>query len=119
MNKLDIYITLIFIIKILFVISALTLAYMKNKKTSDKKTVEKLEFWKERIEFIFIAMMSALLIYLFYPRANRINLITSETKILLYLFGFVLLLTAKWDIFFKESPLLKTIQSSIGNTGST
>jgi len=119
MNKFDIYIILIIIIKVTFVILALSLAYMKHKKTSDKKTVEKIEFWKDRIEFIFISMMATLLIYLFYPRANRINLITSETKILLFLFGFILLFTAKWDIFFKESPIMKTIQSSIGNVGST
>ena len=47
--------------------------------------------------------MSILLIYLFNPRFNRELLINGETKLLLFLFGFVLILTAKWNIFFEES----------------
>ena len=115
MNKLDIYITLIIIVKVIFILLAIYGTYTKHKKNSDKKLVEKIEFWKERFEFIFIAMMSVLLIYLFNPRENRLNLITSETRILLYLFGFILIITAKWQLFIGDSPLLKQIQSHISS----
>lgn len=90
---------------------------LKGKENSDlDKTIL---YWKERFEFIFIATMAILLIYLFNPRTDKSILIDKETKILLYLFGFVLLITAKWDIFIKESPLMKRFQKSVGEVGST
>ena len=109
MNYFDIYITLVFIVKIAFIILAVYRLYIKAKNPKDKnlKTVES---WKGRFEFMFITMMSILLIYLFYPRANRINMIDSETKILLYLFGFVLLLTENWSSFIHEAPWFKQLQ---------
>lgn len=113
MNKYDIYITFIFLIKIGFIIMAITHVYLQVKGDKKSDLDKKILFWKERFEFIFIALMSILLIYIFNPRADRINLIDKETKILLYLFGFILLITAKWDIFIKESPFFKKIQNTI------
>ena len=93
------YITFIFLIKIGFIIMTITHIYLqaKGKKKSDLD--KNILYWKERFEFIFIAMMSILLIYLFNPRVDRSVLIDKETKILLYLFGFILLITAKWNLF--------------------
>jgi hypothetical protein len=54
--------------------------------------------------------MAILLIYLFNPRNPKLEIIDSETKILLYLFGIVLLITAKWEAFFEGSKLLKKIK---------
>jgi surface polysaccharide O-acyltransferase-like enzyme len=54
--------------------------------------------------------MAILLIYLFNPINNNINLIDKEAKILLYLFGIVLLVTAKWSEFIHESKWFKYIQ---------
>jgi len=119
MDYFDTYITLIIVIKVIFVILAIYRVYIKRKKPDDKKLLEKIEFWKGRVEFVFIFMMSTLLIYLFNPRSNNTRFITSETKLLLYLFGFILVITANWSIFIKESPLLKDISSSFGNEGST
>lgn len=113
MDKFGMYIILIFIIKIIFIILAITDVIIKRKKPLNKKLSGTIEFWKERFEFVFIAMMSLLLIYLFNPRSNRMGMITGETKLLLFLFGFVLIITAKWGIFLKESPLLKKIQTII------
>jgi hypothetical protein len=112
MNKFDIYITLIFIVKISFIILAVYRLYIKAKNPKNKN-LKIVEFWKERFEFIFISMMSVLLIYLFYPRANRINMIDGETKLLLYLFGFVLLLTENWSSFIHEAPWFKKLQGSL------
>jgi surface polysaccharide O-acyltransferase-like enzyme len=54
--------------------------------------------------------MAILLIYLFNPINNNTNLIDKEAKILLYLFGIVLLVTAKWSEFIHESKWFKYIQ---------
>jgi hypothetical protein len=110
MNKYDMYVTAIFLIKIGFISMAIVHIYLKVKGKEKTDLDKKILFWKERFEFIFIALMSFLLIYVFNPRYDNIKLIDEETKILLYLFGFILLLTAKWEIFFKESPLLSIFQ---------
>lgn len=114
MDKYNIYITFIFLIKIGFIIMAVTHIYLKSKGKEHSSLDKKIEYWKERFEFIFIALMSILLIYIFNPRIDRSVLVDKETKILLYLFGFILLITAKWDLFIKESPIFKKIQYSMG-----
>lgn len=93
------YITFIFLIKIGFIIMTITHIYLKAKGKEKSDLDKNILYWKERFEFIFIAMMSILLIYLFNPRVDRSVLIDKETKILLYLFGFILLITAKWNLF--------------------
>jgi peptidoglycan/LPS O-acetylase OafA/YrhL len=110
MKYFDIFIILIFIVKICFIISAIYLLYLKFKKPNDKKSIDSIKFWKERIEFLFVTLMSILLIFLFNPRLNNINMIDGETKLLLYLFGFVLLLTENWSNFIQESPLFVKFQ---------
>jgi hypothetical protein len=112
MNKYDIYVTFIFLIKIGFILMAISHIYLKTKGKADSDLDKKILYWKERFEFIFIAAMAILLIYLFNPRSVKNIIIDKETKILLYLFGFILLITAKWDLFFKESPIVKIIQKS-------
>jgi hypothetical protein len=102
MYYFDIYITLIFIVKIVFIILATYKLHIKNKKIQDKKLLQTLEVWKRRVEFIFITLMSLLLVYLFNPRTNHISMIDSETKMLLFLFGLVLLLTENWTSFIYE-----------------
>ena len=113
------YITFIFLIKVGFILMALTHIYLKAKGKEKSDLDKKILYWKERFEFIFIASMALLLIYLFNPRKNKNALIDYETSLLLYLFGFVLIITAKWDLFLKESPLMKKIQKSVGEVGST
>jgi L-asparagine transporter-like permease len=110
MKFFNIYIALIFIVKIFFIILAISHLYYKRKGQENSKTDKKVVYWKDRFEFIFIALMALLLIYLFNPRTDRSVIIDKETKILLYLFGFILILTAKWEVFFKESKWFSTIQ---------
>ena len=129
MPLLNKYITLIFIVKIIFIILALSNLYLntkikmetnKSKQTNETNKTQKyietqkhIEFWKARIEFIFICLMSILLIFLFNPRQNRLNLITYEAKLLLFLFGFILIITAEWKHFYTESPFFEKIQAII------
>jgi hypothetical protein len=114
MDKFTIYVTLVFIVKILFIILAISEQFIKHKKPNDKKVIEFISFWKERIEFTFKAMMSAMLIYLFNPRYDNMKLINYETKLLLYLFGFILIITANWNTFFIESPTFKELKHIVG-----
>ena len=116
MKSYDIYIYLIILIKIGFVLMAISHIYLvfKGEKLSDLD--KKILFWKERFEFIFVATMAILLIYIFNPRTNRINFIDRETKLLFYLFGFILIITANWNIFIKETPWFKLLQESVGHS---
>ena len=100
-------------VKVLFIIFALRHLYYKVKGEADSDSDKKAVFWKERLEFIFITLMAVLLIYSFNPRSNRELKLDNETKLLMYLFGFILLITAKWDIFIHESPILKKLQSVV------
>jgi hypothetical protein len=115
MNYFTMYIYLIFAIKIGFILTAISHQYLKAKGKEHTDLDKTLLYWKDRFEFIFVFFMSLLLIYIFNPRTtNYNNLITSEVKILLYLFGFILLITAKWGVFFTESKLFKDIKDVIG-----
>ena len=111
------YIILVFFFKVIFIVLALTNIYLKTKgKGKENGTLSKsIKYWKERVEFLFVILMALLLIYLFSPRSNRTTLINSETKLLFYLFGFVLLITAKWENFFKESKWVVYLQNALGN----
>ena len=109
------YVTFIFLIKIGFILMAITHIYLEAKGKSKSELDKKVLYWKERFEFIFIAAMSVLLIYLFNPRTDKNIVLDKETKILLYLFGFILLLTAKWSLFVKESKWFKQIQEMVGH----
>ena len=114
MNKFDIYITFIFLIKIGFITMVLIHLYLKLKHRENTDLDKKILYWKDRLEFFFKVLMSFLLIYLFNPRYDKSILIDRETKKLLYMFGFVLLITSNWNVLIKESPLFLTIKKIIG-----
>jgi hypothetical protein len=114
MKKYDIYTSIVILVKIIFIFLTIVhfiLQYKKNAKL-DTKVV----YWKERAEFVFIILMSCLLIYLFNPRKNRLHMIDKETMLLLYLFGFILIITANWDLIFKEPKFFKQIQMLSGKS---
>jgi hypothetical protein len=110
MNNYDIYISLIFVIKICFILLVVTHIYLKAKGQTTTYLYKKLVYWKERVQFVFILLMAFLLIYLFNPRNNKIVMIDGESNVLLFMFGFTLLLTAKWSVFFHEAKWIKYIQ---------
>ena len=116
MHKLDIYIYIIIFIKICFIISAITHGYLKRSNKLNSDLDKKAVYWKTKLEFIFKALMAGLIIYLFNPRQNRERLIDYETKVLLYLFGFILLLTADWSAFVEESSWFEKLQIILGIT---
>ena len=114
MNNLDMYINLIIAIKVCFIISVITHVYLKRTNKENGDIDKKALYWRDKLEFIFKALMAGLLIYLFNPKYTRENKIDYETKVLLYLFGFILLITADWSTFFKESDWFKKLQLILG-----
>lgn len=99
------YIILIIIVKFCFLLLVLHLLVVKRrlKKNPDnikfKASLEMINRRKYRVEFIFTILMACLLIYLFYPNRKEHLLIDYETRLLLYLFGFILIITADWGSF--------------------
>jgi hypothetical protein len=64
--------------------------------------------WKHVTEFIFVLCMSILLIYHFYPTNGIIQqpiVVDKETRVLFLLYGFILIFSAKWTLFFDEKTL--------------
>jgi hypothetical protein len=107
MSYFDDYLTIIFIVKIIFIILAMYGLYIKLHKHSDIKLLNTIKYWKGRTEFIFITLMSVLFMYLFIPIDHHIVMIDSELKLLLFLFGFTLLLTENWYNFIHNSIFFK------------
>jgi len=113
MDKFTAYIYLIIFIKLCFILLAISHIFLKVKGEENSDIDKNIVYWKERTEFIFVFLMAILLIYLFNPRKPT-AVITGETKILLFLFGFILLITAKWNIFFHEAKWFERVQKIIG-----
>jgi hypothetical protein len=101
MKTFDIYVSLIILIKVIFILLAITHLYLKLKHEDNSEFDKNLIAWKEQVEFVFVLLMSLLLIYLFNPRTDRHLTIDRETRVLFFLFGFILLITAKWKEFFE------------------
>ena len=112
MKKLDMYVTTIFIVKLVFFLLTAVHIYLKVKGNDKTKLDNKILFWKDRIEFVFVLLMSILLIYMFFPRRQIPIPIDYEMRVLFYLFGFVLILTAKWGLFINESPIYKLVENN-------
>ena len=106
MNLLTSYVTLIFIIKIIFIYFAIrTLILSERKNNKDDKTNKEDEidkeyntnkYFKERFELLFKLLMSFFLIFVFYPHRKKPIALNFESRLLLCLFGVILLLSAKW-----------------------
>ena len=124
MSFLEKYIFFVFFIKITFAILAIINLYLKRKISVEEKeknksdkikkqleTQQKIENLKIHIELLFKFLMALLLIYIFNPRENRIHLINYEAKLLFFIFGIILIITADWKQLFKESQTFIYIQS--------
>ena len=108
----DYLIFVIIIIKMIFIILAITEFGLKITKKTDTEKYKHVVFWKERFEFVFIILMAVLLIYLFNPKdkTNRTPIIDDLVRLLLTLYGVVLIITANWSIFIEESVIIKGIR---------
>lgn len=79
---MELHVTWIIFIKLLFVLAVLLGIFIPNNR---------LTRYKDKIEIVFFVSMAALLLYMFNPFTKHI--VTSGEKHLLFLFGIVILLT--------------------------
>ena len=111
-SPIDLLVYFIIFIKIVFIITALGHVVLSHttKKDEKKEKDAKLVYWHERTEFIFTICMAVLLIYYFNPR--NMKPLTKETSMLFYLFGWILIITAKWNVFITSAKWYSQISSS-------
>ena len=81
MDYFNTYVIFVFFFKILFAILAVLHLYFVIKGESNTGKDIKIEYWKDRVEFVFIALMSFMMMYLFYPRSTKPIVIDFEIKI--------------------------------------
>jgi hypothetical protein len=81
-----------------------------NTNTNNLKTQQRIEYLRSSCEFVVTVLISSLLIYLFNPFYPKLYLVDKETKIVLCLFGIILLLTSKWHIVFNTNKFFVLFQ---------
>lgn len=96
------FLTLIILVKILFIGTSLYYRYLHARKPGDEKDIAKFELYREKADFIFTMLMAVLLIYTFNPRFGSMKNMDSETRLLFSLFGFVLIITGDWSVLSKK-----------------
>jgi uncharacterized membrane protein YiaA len=89
------YLKSIIFCKIILILLILAEVYLWVKGKTESDMDKKLKHIKSKVENVFKILMSLLLVYLFNPRTDRSILIDYETKLLLCLFGIILLITMK------------------------
>lgn len=105
MQLYDVYIGMIILCKILMLICAV-IHYILNSTHSTLK--EWTGYYKDVFEFLFVFMLSILLLYLFNPINPKT--INRETRILLFMLGIILLITAKYSIFIGDIESARNLE---------
>jgi hypothetical protein len=104
----DNYVLFIIFIKILFILFALITFLLKMKikysKNNDKNIISiynNISLCKETLEFLFIISTALVCIIVFYPFYKEPVIIDKHTRVLLFLYGFIILITANWSVLTK------------------
>lgn len=117
-----VFIIFTIVVKVCFIILALVEKSYEWAGKKNSETAQNVVYWKKRADFVFIICMSLLLIYIFGPYAKAIiinemnqSIVTGETKtvyevdsearLLLALYGFIMILTSDWQSFFGHPSL--------------
>jgi hypothetical protein len=108
------YIAVIVLIKISYTILEFIHLYLEDKGKTNSDIDAKIVYWKVRVEFVFNILIAILLIFLFNPYRDEVVLIDRETKMLLFLFGIILFISAKWSEFIEKPVWLQTLQEIVG-----
>jgi len=82
------------IIKIIFLLSLVTLLYLDIEKKTDTLFYKKTDSVRQNSDYWFKISMSVLIIFLFFPHKNKdFTLIHYEERLLLFIFGWFLLIS--------------------------
>ena len=120
MNHYDYFILFVFLSKILFVVCGVWHFLLVKKNKGENELSIKLAIWKEYFEFIFVVSMALLCLYLFNPLTEIRPAINKETRVLLFIFGWIILINCKWDLFFEQSKWFTLLQYFVsGRRGMT
>lgn len=115
MSKLNLFIYLIIFIKLIFISSTILNKFLSLKdKKKYHELIEKTEYFRERTEFVFVILMSILLIYIFNPHHIKRVPINSEMRLLLFLYGWVMIFTANWSLFLSQTKWLQPLLKKLG-----
>lgn len=116
----DNYVLFIIFIKILFILFALVTFLMKIKikysNNNNNKIINmynSLSVCKETLELLFIVSTALICIIVFYPFYKETVIIDKPTRTLLFLYGFIILITAKWNILTKLPKWFVHLQNLI------
>jgi hypothetical protein len=106
MYILDVLVYFIVFVKICFMIFIFSDLYFKHvSKDEDTKAKlgPKVEYWRERTEFVFKVAMALMLVIIFNPRQKKL-LLTKERCLLIFIYGIILFFSADWSWFFQNIP---------------
>jgi hypothetical protein len=104
------FILCVFLSKILFVLCGVWHFLLIRKNKGETQLSLKLASWKEYFEFIFLVSMALLSLYLFNPLDEIRPAINRETRLLLFIFGFIVLINCKWELIVGHSKWLALLQ---------
>jgi len=107
------FVIFIYLLKLSFIFLSLYKIYVKRRAPYEEVKIQQIQFLKERIEFVFVGCMAILLITVFYPFSNQ-TYISNDKRTLFFLFGIILIVTARWEDFFRESKTFIELQKVIG-----
>jgi hypothetical protein len=115
MNNLHKFIYFIIAVKVVYLILELINFCLKLKGRKNTTKYNQIKYWKEKIAFFFKILMSIFLIYVFYPKVKRSDNLDKESKILLYLFGIILIISADWNGFIRDSVKTTNSETKFSN----
>jgi len=113
MKPVDSLIRFAFFTKLLYVFSSVYAFYLISKKQENTEVYHRVEYWKERFEFVFMICMSILLVYFFSPLTGNVLRFDNETKFLFFVFGLILLIRVNWKLFFEQSVWFTMLQKTL------
>jgi hypothetical protein len=107
------YIFLILVVKIAVLFLEIS-SFLINKSVENKPEVKQkythlINIYfnsKEQFEFIFNILMAILLIILFNPFTKHPIILNNEDKIILWLFGYVLIISSDWSNFMHDWKII-------------
>jgi len=103
------FLCLIVVVKVCFFTVAILYRVIQHKDPTDVQKQNTIETLKEQLEFVYIILMSILLLINFNPW-TQVS-IDTETRVLLFLYGIIVLFTSKYSTFAQQS-LIKNSKSS-------
>lgn len=106
----DYFIVFILLTKLIYAILVIIHIYLKIKGEDGSDYDLKIVFYKDQLEIIFIISMSILLLYLFYPRHVKPPEIDAQSRLLLFVYGIIILFTLDWRKFIDENKIYNNIK---------